>query len=145
MARVSDEFAAAVAEAGRAVGEFVAGDARTYRELWVHDGDTTIFGGWGGHEHGWDEVGPRLEWAAAQFGSGGRTGQTLISMACDGDLGYTVAIEHGTARVAGQVEPAPMQLRVTHVYRRIDGRWRVVHRHADPLTTRTAPEAVHDS
>jgi ketosteroid isomerase-like protein len=35
-----------------------------------------------------------------------------------------------------------MVLRVTHVYRRIDGAWRVVHRHADPLAAKTAVDAV---
>jgi ketosteroid isomerase-like protein len=63
-------------------------------------------------------------------------------MASSGDLGYTVSVERGTARLPGQTEPVPMVLRVTHVHRRIDGRWRVVHRHADPITDKTPPEAV---
>jgi hypothetical protein len=31
---------------------------------------------------------------------------------------------------------------VTHVYRRVDGVWKLVHRHADPLITKTAAAAV---
>jgi ketosteroid isomerase-like protein len=27
--------------------------------------------------------------------------------------------------------PRPMTIRVTHIYRRVDGEWRLVHRHAD--------------
>jgi ketosteroid isomerase-like protein len=47
-----------------------------------------------------------------------------------GDLAYTVAIERYTASREGR-PPAPTELRVTHVYRREDGQWRAVHRHAD--------------
>ncbi len=47
-----------------------------------------------------------------------------------GDLAYTVGTEQGTVSVDGG-EPFVMTLRVTHLLRRIDGRWRLVHRHAD--------------
>jgi ketosteroid isomerase-like protein len=49
-----------------------------------------------------------------------------------GDLAYTVAYEHITASIYGA--PAkPYALRVTHVYRRENGEWKVVHRHGDPI------------
>ena len=47
-----------------------------------------------------------------------------------GDLAYTVAIERYTASADG-APPAATELRATHVYRREDGHWRAVHRHAD--------------
>jgi ketosteroid isomerase-like protein len=59
-----------------------------------------------------------------------------------GDLAYTVAIERSEVRVAGQDKPAPMALRVTHIFRKEDGAWKLVHRHADPLMNKTAPGAV---
>jgi ketosteroid isomerase-like protein len=47
-----------------------------------------------------------------------------------GDLAYTVGFERG--EVAVDDGPArPMTIRVTHIYRRVDGAWRLVHRHAD--------------
>ncbi|MFD2349670.1 YybH family protein [Nonomuraea ferruginea] len=47
-----------------------------------------------------------------------------------GDLAYTVGCERFTASVDGR--PAePMTIRVTHVYRREDGIWKIVHRHGD--------------
>ena len=138
---MTEDFATAVAETGRAVGAFVGGDPKPYVSRWAQGPHVTIFGGWGDHEHGWDEVGPRLDWAAELF-VGGRTDQHVLEMHCSGDLGYTVSLERGHAHLAGQDAAAPMVLRVTHIYRRIDGEWRVVHRHADPLTTKTAVDAV---
>ncbi len=46
------------------------------------------------------------------------------------DVAWTVGIEEGAVRVDGG-EPVRMTLRVTHVLRKIDGEWWLVHRHAD--------------
>ena len=48
-----------------------------------------------------------------------------------GDMAYTVGYEHTTATVNGV--PRTYSLRATQVYRREDGEWRVVHRHADEV------------
>jgi ketosteroid isomerase-like protein len=137
----TEDFATAVAEVGRAASEFVGGDPEPYTSRWANGPDVTIFGAWGDYEHGWDEVGPRLDWAAARFVAG-KTEPEILVMDSSGDLGYTVALERGHAHLAGQPTAAPMLLRVTHVYRRIDGVWKLVHRHADPITAKTAAAAV---
>ena len=46
-------------------------------------------------------------------------------------MAYTVGYEHARASVNG--EPRQYSLRVTQVYRREDGEWKVAHRHADTL------------
>ncbi|MFF9908965.1 nuclear transport factor 2 family protein [Streptomyces sp. NPDC013457] len=55
--------------------------------------------------------------------------------ACDvnGDMAYTVGLEHTSASVDGQ--PRTYTLRATQVYRREAGAWRFAHRHADTVTT----------
>ena len=47
-----------------------------------------------------------------------------------GDLAYTVGFERGEVVVDGG-KAMPMTIRVTHIYRRIDGEWQLIHRHAD--------------
>ncbi len=91
-----------------------------------------IMGGWGSYEETWDRVGPRLEWAAARFLEGRGACQTLTA-AENGDLGYTVAIERYDARVQGSDTVRSLALRVTQIYRREDGAWKIIHRHADAI------------
>ncbi len=58
-----------------------------------------------------------------------------VSRFVTADLGYVVRIERGEAHVDGSPEPVPYSLRVTLVLRREDEAWKIVHRHADPITT----------
>jgi ketosteroid isomerase-like protein len=122
---------------------FINGDNTLWKQNASRRDDVTIMGGWGAYEKGWAEVGPRYDWAAARFReSGAKVKVEYISSAVSGDLAYTVAIERSEALVTGQDKPAPMALRVTHVFRKEDGAWKLVHRHADPLTNKTAPSTV---
>jgi ketosteroid isomerase-like protein len=56
----------------------------------------------------------------------------LLAAGVSGDLAYTVELEHTSVSVDG-VPVEPYTLRVTQVYRREDGEWKVVHRHGDQL------------
>ncbi|MGQ0847848.1 MAG: YybH family protein [Actinomycetota bacterium] len=53
----------------------------------------------------------------------------LVAADVSGDLAYTVHREITSTSVDG--EPSGYVLRVTQVYRREDGEWKVVHRHGD--------------
>lgn len=45
------------------------------------------------------------------------------------DIGYTVGYERGAMTIDG--EPKSVTIRVTHIYRREAGEWKLVHRHGD--------------
>jgi ketosteroid isomerase-like protein len=136
-----DALRAFLARMREASQRFTNGDNALWKELCSHADDATIAGGWGDYEVGWDEVGTRYDWAAARF-AGGDRGYEPVAMGVSGDLAYAFGIERGTVRLVGVAEPAPMALRVTHVYRRENGEWKLLHRHADPLMGKTPPEAV---
>jgi ketosteroid isomerase-like protein len=122
---------------------FINGDNTLWKQNASRRDDATIMGGWGGHAKGWDKVDPWYDWAASRFKeSDAKVKIEYISSAVSGDLAYTVAIERSEALVAGQDKPAPMVLRVTHVFRKENGDWKLVHRHADPLIDKTAPATV---
>jgi len=52
-----------------------------------------------------------------------------------------VAFEYATASVNGAL-PQPYILRVTTVFRREHGGWKIVHRHADPRASESASELM---
>jgi ketosteroid isomerase-like protein len=53
-----------------------------------------------------------------------------------------VEIERGVAKVGASEESTPWALRATMIFRPDDGEWKVVHRHADPITTPQPAESV---
>jgi ketosteroid isomerase-like protein len=61
-------------------------------------------------------------------------------IASSGDPAYTVGFERSRVSVEDGA-PRDMVIRVTHIYRRIDGDWKLVHRHADfpPPDQRNTP------
>jgi ketosteroid isomerase-like protein len=58
------------------------------------------------------------------------------------DLGYVVQIERAKAKIGAREEITPYAVRATNIFRHEDGDWKMVHRHADPITTVQAPESV---
>jgi ketosteroid isomerase-like protein len=121
-----------------ASGSFFAGDPAPVMALWSRANDVTIFGGSGAYAQGWTAVGPRIEWAAAHF-RGGHGTLEPVAMGESGDLAYTIYIERGEMRVEGSDELHPLALRITQIYRREDGDWKIIHRHADPLMEKSEP------
>jgi ketosteroid isomerase-like protein len=122
---------------------FINGDAAVWKANASHRDDVTLSGGWGIVARGWAEVGARYDWAAARFrDSGAAVNVEYVSSNVSGDLAYTVAIERSQVRLIDQPAPSKMVLRVTHIFRHEEGRWKLVHRHADPLIETTAPASV---
>jgi ketosteroid isomerase-like protein len=54
----------------------------------------------------------------------------LVAAGVSGDLAYTVGYERSTGSVNGR-PVRTLMLRATQIYRREDGEWKIVHRHAD--------------
>jgi ketosteroid isomerase-like protein len=125
------------------INRFINGDPAAWKANASHCDDCTIMGAWGAYEKGWSEASPRYDWAAMRFeGSGAKARIEYLASGVSGDLAYTVAIERSEARLVGQEKSAPMPLRVTHLFRKEDGVWKLLHRHADPIIAKTAPATV---
>jgi ketosteroid isomerase-like protein len=67
-------------------------------------------------------------------------GFEVVAAGVSGDLAYTVGFE----RYAVSYDGGPVKaskLRVTHVYRRENGDWKIVHRHGDMVPVDQGPVA----
>ena len=53
-----------------------------------------------------------------------------------------VEIERPKAKIGGSEDIMPFALRVTMIFRPEEGTWKIVHRHADPITTPQLAESV---
>jgi SnoaL-like protein len=132
------EFRAFLDKLHEAHEEFINGRPAAFKALWSHRPDVTIFGGFGSGELGWGSVGPRLDWASAQFSDGTRS-REVVSTVVTGELGYVVQIERVRFKVPGQSTRSLLELRVTMIARREPEGWRIVHRHADSQMAKQPP------
>jgi ketosteroid isomerase-like protein len=136
---LTEPFDQALARTEAAAQQFVQGDSTGIMECWSHSDDVSIFGGGGGHARGCEQVRHSLEGGAGLFRQGQVSGHVEVDIIARGssdDLSYSVAIERGEALMRGHDEPRPVTLRVTQIYRREADRWKIIHRHADALTTK---------
>lgn len=132
-------FQSFLSEWEEAQGHFINGDPASWKEHTSQGGDATIFGAFGGYEKGWNEVGPRYDWASSQFANSGSTQKIeYLNTGVSGDLAFTVSLERQDVRIGEKDNPARV-LRVTQVFRREGGTWKLLHRHADPLMQRETP------
>ena len=105
------------------------GDSGPRIAMWSRAEPLTLFGA-AMSGRGWSEIEPIFDALGERFSDCRSYQNEIIAADASGDLAYTVALEHTTASIDGG-EPRPYVLRVTTIFRREDGDWRVVHRHGD--------------
>ncbi len=138
----ASELTQVIEQYHRAVEAFLRGDLAPQKQLWSRRDDVTLANPLGPPARGWSQVDDALDRAAAQI-RGGEVLQTeRISEVTTADLAYIVEIERTRLKVGDTDELRPAALRVTTIFRREEGSWRIVHRHADPITTPRSIESV---
>lgn len=126
----------------RAGLEITNGNPEVYKSLYSRRDDVTLANPFGPTARGWKEVSSTLDGAAEHYRDGEVVGSENVSTVMNADLAYTVEVESYRAKVGGAEEPSPVSVRVTTVFRREDGVWKVVHRHADPITSPRPAQSV---
>jgi ketosteroid isomerase-like protein len=111
-----------------ALNKMINGDASVLADIWSHDSTVTTMHPIGGRQVGWDQV--RISWEqVAKLASGGQLKLTDQIINVAGELAYELGIERRKAKLAGQ--EVTFEDRVTNVYRREGGTWKIVHHHTD--------------
>ena len=117
------------------------GDVTLRMQMWSTKDPVTVFGALKSVS-GWDEVSQAFRWIGSRFSDCTAYRFELVAAGVSSDLAYTVGYEHISVSMDG-VPVEPFTLRVTHVYRRENGEWKIVHRHADypPIDQSPSTEA----
>jgi len=123
----------------KAEQELFRGRPESLKALWTRAPEVTLFGVSGGSgDHGWGQVGPRLDWTNTQYRDGTLTVERIASYV-DRNLGYIVQREKVRFKVPGHTQELTLEIRATWIFRRERDGWRIIHRHADSLMNRQGP------
>jgi ketosteroid isomerase-like protein len=137
-----DDLDQVIEQCQKALDEFVKGNPKPMQEMFSHRDDVSLANPFGPPVRGWDEVARTMERAASNLKEGGMVAFEELAKYVTPELAYTVWLERQKAKLGGSGDVTPFTLRVTMIYRPEEGTWKVVHRHADPITSTRPPESV---
>jgi ketosteroid isomerase-like protein len=130
-----NDLNSAIEQSHAAVEAILKGDPNAAKALFSDRDDVTLGNPFGPYARGRRRVEETLVGAASNYRDGEVTGVELVAKYVSGDLACVVEVERGRSKVGGANELAPLALRVTSLFRLERGSWKLVHRHADPITT----------
>lgn len=140
-----DDLDAVIDRSHQALGEFVKGDPEPLKALYSHRDDVTLADPFGPPMRGWRQAAETMERAAAHYREGEVVGFDNVATYVTPELAYIVEVERYRAKVGGGEDLTPVALRVTSILRPEEGTWKMIHRHADPITTAQPAESVIQS
>src|SRR6185503_3074243 len=97
--------------------------------------DETLANPFGPGVRGWKRVEETLDYASSRMRDGIARQFDSVLLYVSPDLATHFEVEHWIVKIGGRPDVTPFVLRVSTTYRREDGEWKIVHRHADPITT----------
>jgi ketosteroid isomerase-like protein len=104
------------------------GNPGALADIWSKGDDATTMHPIGGREVGWDRVQEAFR-QVARIASDGRIRVEEQIVQVVGDLAYELGVERGSLKLVGK--QAAIEHRVTNIYRREGGKWKIVHHHTD--------------
>jgi ketosteroid isomerase-like protein len=125
-----------------ALGEIVRGNPEPLKMLYSHREEVSLANPFFPPVSGWDKAARNMERAASRYRDGEIEGFEPVAKYVSSELACVVEVERYRAKVGGRDDISPMALRVTSILRPEEGTWKVVHRHADPITTPQPAESV---
>jgi ketosteroid isomerase-like protein len=133
-----DEVRKASTQFYAALNRMLNGDAKPLSDIWSHGPAVTTMNPSGGRQVGWNEV--RELWEqVARGASDGKVELKDQLIRVVGDVAYEVGVEYPEAKLGG--EKVSGQIRVTNIYQREAGTWKMIHHHTDLAAAMV--EALH--
>jgi ketosteroid isomerase-like protein len=131
-----------IARYQRAVEAFINGDPEPQKPIWSRADDAVLANPLVPFARGWDAIEGVMERTSAVVHEGKASPAEHVSSYATADLAYTFDIERATVRIGDAVAPMEVSLRVTTILRRESDGWKIMHRHADPITSARPPESL---
>jgi ketosteroid isomerase-like protein len=138
----AESFDQAIEANHRALAQVASGDPNGFFELYSDSEEATLANPFGPPARGRAQIEKAGQGAASNYREGRVVEFESYAKVETDEFGYTVEIERFEAKVGGSDEMTPVALRVTCIFRAEDGIWKLVHRHADPITTIQPAESV---
>jgi ketosteroid isomerase-like protein len=136
---------ATVVQSHEALRLILNGDPSGYAALFADRDDITLGNPFGPFGKGRVAVLANLNNAAKKYTHGSVIGVERVAVYGGGDRYVLVEIEHDRARLGTAAAFSEFSARVTSVYERIGEKWKLVHRHADPITSARPAESMLSS
>ena len=125
-----------------AIDEFTKGNNKPLEMLYSQRDDVTLGNPFGPFVRGFEEVAMTMRRAASFYRGGEAIGFDLVAKVVTPELAFVAEVERVRAQVGGRQDVTSVSLRVTSIFRNEDGAWKLVHRHADPITSARSAESV---
>lgn len=129
------DFDRVIEQYHRALDTFVKGNAEPTLALFSRREDVTLGNPFGPVAQGIKQVAETARLAASHMRDGQATGFERIVKHVTPDLAYIVEVERLTSKIDGRDEVTANPLRVTTIFLPEQGTWKIIHRHADPITS----------
>ena len=141
-----EELDAAIDLYHRTAADFIRGDAEPYKRCFSQTPDISVANPFKPAATGWAEADETMTQAATLWRDGEVVGFERVAELVTSELAYILEFERYRAKMGAAEQATPVSLRVTTIFRPEDGTWKVVHRHADPITeARPASSVVGDA
>jgi ketosteroid isomerase-like protein len=128
---MANDFDAFFEERRFAASAYARGDAVPLDTILAKSGSASFHAPRGDTVVGVPEVAQRYVEDAASFGPNGTSRLEVLQIASEDTLGFWTGFQIATVNLPGKSEPVNMRIRVTEVFRKADGMWKIIHRHAD--------------
>lgn len=125
------------AERQRAAAAYVNGDGAAVDALIPHDGEASFHSPGGDSVSGAAKVARRYSEDAKIFEPNSESRFEVLQMEAGDELAFWTGFQVASVRMKGKGEPIEMRIRVTEVFSKTDGAWRMIHRHADMAPKRS--------
>ena len=111
--------------------DYINGNSDLLAEISTQEDPATFFPPSGKVVSGASAVNTANAEGANMFKAGSTGHFEVLQSGASGDIGYWTGLQKASVMMEGRDDPIPMILRVTELFRRENGAWMLIHRHAD--------------